>query len=418
MQGSWRIGGCVESFTLSNGIKVLFDKTNGADIFSLRVLTPSSVISENFDNAGISNLTSKLAVYCTKSRSNRILNDELGNIGADLSSQTTYDTAGFGISCLSKYFDKAVELLADVVINSAFDEKEFSFEKENSIAALNSRRDNIGALAFDVFIKLFYGDVPYSFPIIGSKESILKISREDLLKWHAYSYNASNILISVCGNISSAVVRKSLEKHFSSVEAGKKFEEPVFDIRRDRSVKKEIKSKFKQSYIVKGFYAPAVLDKDFAAANVINALLGGRSSSRLFIELREKLGLAYEVGTVYHSMKKDSYFAVYIGLDKKNIGLVLEKIDEVLRDFCSTEVSSQELKNVKRYIKGTYLLDRQTVSRKSYCNAWREIIGQGYKYDLDYLSDIEGVTAHDVLSVAGNIFSGDAVSVILNPEDK
>jgi predicted Zn-dependent peptidase len=409
-------GPAMEVFTLKNGINVLFDKTNEAEIVSLRVLTPISVINERAFNAGISGLTLKLMSYSTKKRSSGVLAKHIGNIGADLSLDLSYDMAGLSMSCLSEYFDKATELLADVVLNSVFDEKEFVFEKENAIAALNSRKDSIGATAIDIFTKLFYGDTSYSLPVIGSKDSIQKITRQDLINWHKYSYNVSNILISVAGNIPSDVVKESLEKYFSDIFLGNKSELPVFNIIHTEDVKKEIKGKFNQAYIFKGFPAPSINNKDLIAAKVINSVLGSRMTSRLFVELREKLGLAYDVNTSYPSRKKDSYFAVYIGLDKGNIDLTLKKIDEILKNLCSVKILEKELKDVKIYIKGVYLLDRQTINKKSYYNGWREIVGQGYKYDAEYLNDVERVTEQDIFDVANKIFTEKSVCVIVNPE--
>ncbi|MDR1122804.1 MAG: insulinase family protein [Endomicrobium sp.] len=407
----------MENFTLENGVNVLFDKTNGSKVVSLRVLSPVSVISESLNNAGISSLTSKLMTYSTKNRSGAILARDVGNIGADLSSDTAYDMAGLSMSCLSEYFDKAVELLSDIILNPIFDEREFKFEKESAIAALSSRKDSIGATALDEFAKLFYCDFSYSFPVIGRKESILKILRKDLINWYKYSYNASNILISVSGNIHYSVIKESLREYFSVTVVGDKFKEPVFNISHTKNIKKEINGKFSQAYIFVGFPCASVSGKDFVTIKVISTVLGSRMTSRLFVELREKLGLAYEVSVIYPSRKKDSYFAVYIGLDKKNINLTLKKINEILKDFYSVKISEQELKDVKSYIKGIYLLDRQTVSKKSYYNGWCEIVGQGYKHDIEYLSYIEKVTAQDILDVASKIFTGKYVSVVINPKE-
>ncbi|MDR1243818.1 MAG: insulinase family protein [Endomicrobium sp.] len=409
-------GGGEEVLTIKNSIKVFFDKTEGEEIVSLRILSPVSVINEVLDNTGVSSLTARLMTYSTKNRSSEILAKDLGSIGADLSLDVTYDVAGLSMSCLCEYFCKASEILADVVLNPIFDEKEFNFEKENALAALNSRKDNIGTTAADEFAKLFYGDTSYSYPVIGRKESIFKITRQDLINWHKYSYNALNILISVAGNVKEEVVKKSLEKHFSTVAIGDKFKEPIFNLNHNKSINNEIKGKFNQAYIFIGYPAPAVNGKDFVTTKVISAILGSRMTSRLFVELREKLGLAYEVNAVYPTRKKDSYFAIYIGLDKKNIKSTLKKIDELLKNFCSVKISKQELKDVKSYIKGIYLLDRQTVNKKSYYNGWREVVGQGYEYDVEYLNDIDKVTTQDVLDVANKIFNGKTVSVIINPQ--
>jgi len=107
---------------------------------------------------------------------------------------------------------------------------------------------------------------------------------------------------------------------------------------------------------------------------------------------------------------------VYIGLDKKNIDLALEKIGGVLKELRENEVPAQELTDVKTYIKGMYVMDRQTVKNRSYYYAWREITGQGYKYDDEYLNDVEKVTAKDIYEVSNKIFSQKPITVILKPE--
>jgi predicted Zn-dependent peptidase len=405
----------MESFRLRNNIKVIFNKTSGANVVSMRIFTPVSVINETSDNAGISYLTAKLMTQSTKNRSNEILANDTENIGAYLSGEADYDMALLNMIFLSEYFDKATEILADTVLNPVFDEKELSFEKQNVIAALSFRKDSIGNTAYDEFAKLFYHNMSYAVPVLGAKETVSKISRKDLEEWHRYSYNTSNILISIAGNIDKNILKESLEKYFAPVLNGKKFEKPVFNIKQSKLIRKEIKGKFNQAYIYTGFPAPAVSSKDFVSIKVANAILGGKMTSRFFVELRENLGLAYEVGTVYPSRKRESYFAVYIGLDKKNIELTFKKIDEILKNFCALKIDEEELKNTKTYIKGLYIMDRQTVSKQSYYYGWREIIGQSCKCDDEYLKHIEKITAQNILDSANKIFRGNSVSVIVNP---
>ncbi len=411
-------GATVSDFKLNNGIKVIFAKTNGVEVVSLRVFTPVSVLSENAKNAGISNLTSSLMVKATKNRPSVQLADDVENIGADLSCDTDYDMSSVNMSFLSEYFDRAVEICADVVSNPAFEERDIVFEKQNIKAGLVSRKDSIGRTASDKFIKLFYGDMPYSVPEAGSIETVGKITAEDMENWHGYAYNASNILISVAGNIDEQTVKKSLEKHFGSINSGKKYEKPVFAPAAKKAETKTIKGKFNQAYIMQGYPAPDLTGKDFVALKVIGALLGGRMTSTLFVELREKLGLAYEVNAVYPSRIEESFFAIYIGLDKKNIDLTLKRIDEILKDFCSKEVGAQELKDTKTYIKGLYVMDRQTTGRLSYYYGWREIVGQGYKYDEEYINDIEKITPKDIHETANRVFGKSSLTVIVNPDEK
>jgi predicted Zn-dependent peptidase len=406
----------MESFRLRNNIEVIFNKTSGGNVVSIRIFTPVSVINETYDNAGISYLTAKLMTQSTKNRSNEILVDDTESIGADLSSDADYDTALLSMTFLPEYFDKAAEILADAVLNPTFNEKELFFEKQNVTAALSSRKDSIRNTAYDEFTKLFYHNTSYATPVLGTKETVSKISRKDLAEWHRYSYNASNILISIAGNIDKNIVKESLENYFEPVPDGKKFEEPIFSIKSSESIKKKIKGKFKQAYIYTGFPAPAVSNKDFVSIKIANAILGEKMTSRLFVELRENLGLAYEVGTVYPPRKEESYFAVYIGLDKKNIELTLKKTDEILKDLCNLKVSEEELKNTKAYIKGLYIINRQTASKQSYYYGWQEIVGQGCEYDNEYLKNIEKITAQNIFDAANKVFTRHSVNVIVNPD--
>ncbi|MDR1418378.1 MAG: insulinase family protein [Endomicrobium sp.] len=406
----------IKSFTLKNNIKVIFNKTYGVKVVSVRVLTHVSVISENSNNAGISYLTSKFMTHASKKYSSKELAKAVEDIGADLSWDADYDLAEISMSFLSQYFNRAIEILSDVILNPEFDKEELSFEKQNIVASLNSRKDSIRSIALDSFIKIFYGDTAYSNPVLGVKEAVLKITRYDLIQWHKYSYNASNILISVAGNIDEDIVKESIEKHFSTVPCGTKFEKPIFSLKHSETIKREIKGKFNQAYICIGFPAPELDDKNYMEVKVISAILGGRMTSRLFVELREKLGLAYEVGTMYPLRREGSFFAIYIGLDKKNIDLTLKKIDEILKDLCTIKISSQELENTKTYIKGIYAMSRQTVSKQSFYYGWLEIVGKGCQYEEQYLKKLDMITEEDLIAVAGKIFSQKSITVVINPE--
>jgi len=408
-------GGTVDEFTLKNGIRVIFDKTDGPQVVSMRVFTPVSATSEDRNLAGLSYFTSRLMTKSTLNRSNEVLANDIDNIGADISPDVDYDYASIALSVLAQYFDKGVEILSDVIMNPAFDAKELEFEKQDAIAGLNSRKDSIGAVASDKFTKLFYGNLAYSVPVTGSVESIKRITVDDMRKWHQYSYNASNMIIVVAGNIDKKIVKDSLNRHFANIASGEKFVRPVLKAQEPSESVSRIKGKFNQAYIYMGFPAPTVHDKDFVTLKAAGAVLGGKMSSRLFVELREKMGLAYDVNVVYPSRIGDSFFAIYIGLDKKNIDLTLKRINEILKDFSENEVGAQELKDTKTYVSGIYALDRQTVGKLSYYYGLREIWGMGYEYDKQYIEDFNKVSAKEIKDVADSVFKQKAITVIIDP---
>jgi predicted Zn-dependent peptidase len=403
----------IETFNLSNGIKVIFDKTDGVKVASIKVWTPVSVIDENKKNAGISNLLNLVMEESTLNRSVKILSSDIEDIGASLSGEVNYDYAYLGMNFLSEFTDKAVEILADVIINPAFDRREIDYKKTIQIADINSRKDDISATAFDAFNSNFYKNTPYALPVEGTLSSVKEITVEELKSRHKYAYNASNIIITVSGNISKRSIKNSLEKYFSKIEKGAKFEKPLFGAALPKEKIFVQKGKFNQAFIVKGYPAPSLRDKNFVVLKVINEILGGKMTSRLFIELREKLGLAYEVGALYPTRIEESYFGIYIGLDKKNIGITLKKIDEVLKDLMTEKITDMELKDIKSYLKGNYLMSRQRVSNRSLTLGLREIWGQGYEYDLEYLNDIDKVSAEDVHRAANEIFNQRSFTVII-----
>ncbi|MDR1195344.1 MAG: insulinase family protein [Endomicrobium sp.] len=411
-------GGEMEEFRLKNNIKVIFDQTNGIGVVSMKVFTPVAAVSETKENAGISVLAANLMVKSTKNRSSEILARDADNIGADLSASVDYDAQHINISFLSEYFDKAAEILSDAVKNPAFNDDEIIAEKKNIIAGLNARKDSIFNTAIDNFTLDFYKNTPYALTVLGSEESLNAVTRIQLEAWHKYSFNSSNILISVSGNIDKKTLKNSLEKYFGDIESGDKFKDSDFGVDNKESKTVNVKGKFNQAYIMKGFPAPNLKSKDAAVLKVAGAVLGGRMTSRLFTELREKLGLAYEVSAIYPSRTHESYFIIYIGLDKKNIDLTLRKIDEILKDICSNEVDEQELKDTKTYIKGLYIMDRQTVGRKSFYYGWRETVGQGYGYDNKYLEDIEKVSSKDILDTLNKIFKQNSLTIIVRPDEK
>jgi predicted Zn-dependent peptidase len=396
-----------KSFNLKNNVKVVLSETFGIDVVAIRVLTSVSVVNETLSNAGVSYLTVRLMTQSTKNRSNEILSKEIENIGGDLGCSVDYDMSGVSMLFLSKYFNEAAEILADVILNPLFDEKELFFEKQNVLAVFNLRKDSMERTALDEFTKIFYQDAPYSVPVYGTRESVLKINCDDLIKWHKYSYNTYNTLISVAGNLTEKFVRESLEKYFSSIPKNLEFRKSFFYVvERFKPIVKTIKGKFNQTYMLVGFPAPSVSCDNFILVELMNAILGGsRMTSRLFIELREKLGFAYEVGSMYPLRREKSYLAIYVGFDKENMNLVLKKIAEILKDFCTTEVSDEELTNTKMYVKGLYVMDRQTVSKVSYHCGWCEIVGLGYDYGDKHLEDLEKVTTKNIFDVSNKMFS-------------
>jgi predicted Zn-dependent peptidase len=164
-----------------------------------------------------------------------------------------------------------------------------------------------------------------------------------------------------------------------------------------------------------GFPAPAVSKDEYFTLKVLNSLMGGRMTGRLFIELREKLSLAYEVNCAYPSRKQLSKFIIYIGLENKNVKLAEKRINELLSDLKTIPVPESELQDTKNYIRGTYLLERQTIGRRAWYAGWWETMGLGADYDKTYLDKLMSVTSDDIQKASIKYFTDNKITVEVVP---
>lgn len=353
----------------------------------------------------------------TNKRDNETLAKDIDNLGSSISSDVDYDFSGWTLNCMSQHFDQSCEILADIILNPAFDEKEFSKEQELLIQSIKARKDRIKTVADDKFLADFYDTShPYSKIKSGKEETLKNLTQQDLKDTYKKIYSTKGLVITVVGNIKKSSLKKTLNKYFGQMNLN--LEKPTGNftdnpVRTGQDV--VINSKFNQAFIIYAYDAPNVLNEDFITLKMINLVLGSRMTGRLFIELREKLGLAYEVNSVYATRMDKSYFQIYIGLDKNNIDITKKGIEKIMDDLCTTKVSDSELFDTKNFIKGIYLLDHQSVEKQAYYLSTREMVGLGYGYDDKYIEELSKVTSDDIIRVANKYFKQKPYKLILMP---
>lgn len=408
----------METFNLNNGIKVIFKQTKSVEILCLKLHSPISVINEESSKSGVTSLLYNTMNKSTNKRNSETLATDIENLGSSISSDVEYDYSGWTLNCMSQYFDESCEILADIILNPAFDSNEMNKERELMIQSIKVRQDSIKSVARDKFISDFYNEKnPYSKIKSGTEKTLQNLTQQDLKEVYEKIYSTKGIVITVVGNIKKSVLKKTLNKYFGQMNLTQEKQNVVFDKNPERTDKDVIvNSKFNQAFIIYAYDAPNVLNKDFITLKFINFVLGARMTGRLFIELREKLGLAYEVNSDYPSRIGDSYFEIYIGLDKKNIDITKNGIEKIMTDLCNIKVSDKELNDTKNFIKGIYLLSHQSVERQAYYLSVREMIGLGYEYDDKYIDLLSKVNSDDIIKVANKYFKQKSYRLILSPK--
>lgn len=409
-------GGNVNQFTLDNGIQVLHKKIDSNPIITLQVFLRGGIINDKKELAGLANLTQVLMTKATKTRNSERLSNDIEDIGANLSLDVDYDSCRITITVTDPHIEKAAEILSDIIRNPAFDDKEIEKERTNILAGIDRREDSIFNVANDLLNKTFYAGHPYSWTNYGTKETVSKIKKDDILAFHKILYTSGNIFIVIAGDIELGDAENIIKKYFTSIPSSQeKLEKPVPEMPAPKKVLKEL-NKFKQAYLMIAYPAPSIQDPDYSVLKVINTVLGGRMTSRLFVELREKLSLAYEVSSFYPSRKELSKFVIYIGLNKKNLGLTKKRIAELIDDLKNKEIDNKELSETKNYIKGVFLLEHQTVVKQAWYLGWWEIMGKGHNYDQAYLDDLMKVSPEEIKKAANKYFKDNYVQVEIVPE--
>lgn len=409
----------IKRLTLDNGIKVVFDKRQGAQIAAIRVLTTAGALCEKKGQAGRAHLANSLMQKSTKTRNQDKLSCDIEDIGASLSTTTEHDFAAVSIDTMSEYFKEAIEILADIIKRPAFKKEELVRQKEIAIAGLKLRADDLETVGEDAFNEVFYKNTPYAYPHLGRERDIKKQTVSDIIDYHRMAFDASNLVISVSGNIDENTVMGRLNEHFADIPKTKELEFsasdiPLFDDTESEEDIRALASRFNQAYILEAFPCDSLLSPDYIALRVLATMLGGKMTSVFFIRLREELGLAYMVASIYPQKLLKSFFGVHIGLDKKNVDLALDEINIIFKNFIDAPVNEKQLSDAKTYLKGLHLMARRTAANRALAFGLKEIMGQGFEYDLAFDQKIDEVNAQHIAKCAERIFTQRPFALVLN----
>jgi predicted Zn-dependent peptidase len=404
----------VNTIVLDNGFILVHCEKKKIGLISMNLFVKGGAAIETDNEAGITNLTVQMLTKGTANRTSEKIAIESESLGATISAGCSNDFSEVSMIVLSDNFVSAFDIFADVINNPTFSEKEFEKEKTRTIAAIKSKSDRIFDVAYDYFNELIFKNHPYHKPVEGYEASVSSLTTSQISDNYRKHFKTANMVLCVTGDVDFETAKKLVEKYFGSIKiigTIEKIKKEQLKTEQYKPLKKIYTGKFQQSYIICGFLAPDINQKEYVILKVVNCVLGGGMGSRLFDVLREKSGLVYEGDSFYPSRKETSDFVLYAGTSKENVGTV-EKIfiDEIKK---LTEITDDELKNVKEYLKGTYLLDHRTIQRQCWYLGWWETMGRGYEYDQKYLKDIDAVSISDIKTACKKYFNPREITTVI-----
>ena len=394
-----------ERFITKNGMTVLLLERKALPFITVSVSVRAGSVFDPEGLSGLGNITADLLTEGTKSRSAKEISEEIDFIGGSLGSTGGIDYASASLKVLSKDSDKGFELLSDILMNPAFDEKEVERARSQIRAGIISKEDDPSTVATEAFNRLLFGGHPYALPADGSLESIDRIDRGSIVAFHGSYYHPNNVIMAVVGNISSKELKKLLKRHFGKwKQRDISYPELSGAKRLDKKRVELIDKDITQANVQLGHLGIRREDPDFYAAYVMNYILGGGGFvSRLMTEIRDNRGLVYSVYSYFNPLKDPGPFK--IGLQTKN-GSAGEAIRESLsqiREIKEKGVSEKELRDAKDYLIGSFPLKFTTNSKIASYLTYMEIYNLGLDYLDRFPEIIEALTVDDVNRAAGKL---------------
>ena len=386
----------MKKYRLKNGITIIFDKNYSKSV-AVEVMFKVGSNFESAQLAGISHFLEHMLFEGTKNRKDsREIANEIEKYGGEFNAYTTGDRTGFFIKIINKRFDVALDILSDMVANPIFDKKVIEKEKQVVLKEINMVTDDSRLHQWILFQKTLFEKHPAKNPTYGTVEAVKNFDRKNVSDYYSAHYIPNNMVISIVGNVKNA--KEKVEEYFGCLKPGKLLKradvkEPV-----QTKIKKFVeKKKTLNSYMVLGYKTVSRMHKDSYVIDVISAILGRGQSGWMFDEIRNKRGLAYQVGVNSENESDYGMFAVYTGLDKKNIEKAKEIILQQFRRL--KRISKNDLKEAKTYIEGNHTLQMEDNFHHSDNLAVWETIKDA-KLAYSYLKNIRKVTVNDVKRVA------------------
>ncbi len=401
-----------ELFNLPNGARVILLEDYSSDIIALQVLIKGPKLLEQEHNTGISALAASVWPKGTENMSAREIATAFDSMGARFGVSVQPDFTAFSLMTVSSGFTEAFELFFEVLSSPSFPGDEVEREKSQQKSALRRRQDNLFEFAYGAFREIFYPGHRYGFPSLGTEDSIGRISRADIKEYFQNLMLPENMVIAAAGSFDKEEMKALLSGSFSGFDG--KSPGPASAPREAVSgpMEARINIDSHSAWLIAGFPAPDALSEDYAAMKVLNSALGSGMSSRLFVEIREKRGLAYSVGSFYPTRTGPSHLAVYAVLEANLIESARESIMGQIEDLKTSELSADEILRAKNSLRGGHLLGQETLSARAWNLAWFELIGRGFEYTFEYLDEIDRVTAGDVKQAALKYLDNPAVVLV------
>lgn len=398
-------------YVFTNGLTVLVKDNDDTGMVAIDVLTKLSLAEEGGKH-GINHFLNRVLLSGTTTRTREEIVQTIEEAGGTITARTYAEYNEILIEVPSNKFSVAVELLTDVLRNPAFNLTEVEKERTRIAEELRAKQDDPNIVAEELFMKTLFKDHPYQHPIDGYPETVDKITRAELMEHYQKFYAPNNIVVSIAGNVREDKTIRALLVKLGKMRARSI---PFAQVPSEKILSPRMETQhmdLESFYIQEGYVTVPATNKDFVPVRVTQALLGSGSGSRLFYELRDKLGLAYSVFAIAPSTRNTGFLKINMISRPTVLNDSLSGIAQQIERVKTEPVSEEELNAVKEKLRGFFLLDHQKSKDQANYLALYELNGLGYQFDKSYPERIMAVSPAQVQYVAATYLNNPAIAVV------
>jgi predicted Zn-dependent peptidase len=400
---------------LSNGLVILTERMEHVRSVSMGVWVKTGSRDEQPEINGVSHFVEHMVFKGTKSRTAKNIAREVDAIGGNLDAFTSKETICFNVKVLDEHVPKALDVLTDLVMHPVFAPDDIDRECKVILEEIKMDEDNPDMLVHEIFTQSFWKDHPLGKPILGTKETVRRFDQGTLFDFYGGRFQGGNMVFSAAGNLDHDTFVSLVAEKLGNLPSAP---EPVHPAGANRpKVHARIVSKQKKSLeqlqICLGVPAPAVNDEQRYTSALLNMILGGGMSSRLFQNVREDRGLAYSIFSELNSFRDTGSLCVYAGTSAQNAEQVIRLTVEEFRRLKEQAVPEEELQRAKDQLKGNILLSLESSGALMSNLARQEMYFHRFHGVPEILEQVGNVTSADLMQMAQQLFVPESVAVAM-----
>jgi len=402
----------IERATLGNGVRIVTESMPYVRSVSLGVWIGTGSRIERGPENGLSHFLEHMVFKGTTTRSAEDIAKSVDSVGGGLDAFTSKELVSFNTKVLDEHLPLALDILADMVLNPVFRPEDIEKEKGVILEEIKMEADQPEYVLHETFISNFWKGHGLGKPILGTRETVKKFEREMLHEFYSRVYSPSNILITAAGNLDHEAIVKLISDKFSGLPTRERI--PVDAIPKTHApLILKNKESLEQVHITMGVPSYRLAHEMRYPLYILNTVLGGGMSSRLFQNIRENQGLAYAVYSELNLFSDTGCFTVYAGTAAETAKKVVESVIAEFRTLKEELISTEELRRAKDHLKGSLMLSLESTTSRMSNLARQELYFDKFMTLDDMLNNIENVNREDVQMIAQKFFTTDTIALAM-----